>query len=149
MALDQNPHTHESVVDMLCVPLRQHSMASADRRTHAHGQSQPAVGATAAAWHSINAALLSVRWQQQEGTSTCDHTKAATLHKPGGLVLLLQGRSLADLADTVVRALALAASAAVTAQLHGFEQVAALQRVGRITGLHHHPIERGLRVRRG
>lgn len=54
------PETQESVVDMLRVLLRQHSMATADR-AHAHTESQPAVGATAAVRNCTNAAILSVR----------------------------------------------------------------------------------------
>jgi hypothetical protein len=61
------------------------------------------------------------------------------------LVLLLQRRALANLVEAVV--CAVASTAAATALLHSFEQVAALQRICTIPGLHHHPVEGCERLR--
>jgi hypothetical protein len=75
----------------------------------------------------------------------CNQTAGTHSHKPGGLVLLLQRRSLADLVEAVVRAVA--STAAAAALLHSFEQVTALQGVCSIPGLHHQPIEGCERLR--
>lgn len=64
--------------------------------------------------------------------------------QPGGLVLLVQGGTLAHLVQAVVRAVAVAATTA--ALLHGFQQVAALQRVSSLWRLHHQSVERRLRL---
>jgi hypothetical protein len=61
------------------------------------------------------------------------------------LVLLPQGRALADLVQTVVRAVT--GAAAATALLHGFEKIAPLQGICCIPCLDYKTVARGLRVR--
>jgi len=129
-------HGNRRVVGMVYVLLGQHCMATRCRQSHKPTCLNTNTADLLLVWQATtvnthSAAKTAAISNVQQGST------AAYLHKPRGLVLLPQRGPLADLIETVVRAVAGAAAAA----LDSLEQVTALQGVSCIPGLHNQSVE--------